>query len=153
MSATGATTALAGAGTDILKRWRDEGRAPGFADLLGFSVESFGEGAARLVCAITPDHSNLMGGVHGGVMAALVDAATGCALMTLIGPNEQFATTDVQVRYLRGAPAGVEMLYADATIMHRGRRLAVVECAISGPDGTVHSHGTASLMLTPRPSA
>lgn len=150
MSAAGP---LAGAGREILKRWRDEGRAPGFADLLGFSVESFSEGGARLVCAITPGHANLMGGVHGGVMAALVDAATGCALMTLIGPDEQFATTDVQVRYLRGALAGVESLHADATVMHRGRRLAVVECAISGPDGTVHAHGTASLMLTPRRSA
>lgn len=143
---------LDGSGTDILTRWRDQGYAPGFAKLLGFRILSFSEGRAELECAITPEHANLMGGVHGGAMAGLVDAVTGCAMMTMIGADEQFATTDIQVRYVRAAPAGIDRLIAEAEIVHRGRKMGVAECVIRSPDGTIHARGTASMMLTPRPA-
>jgi uncharacterized protein (TIGR00369 family) len=92
-----------------------------------------------------------MAGVHGGVMAGLADAATGCALLSLVGPDEQFATTDLQIRYLRAAPLDAGPLTAEARIVHKGRRMAVAECEMMTGEGRVHARASASMMITPRP--
>jgi acyl-CoA thioesterase len=142
--------AFDGSGLDILTAWRAAGRIPGFATLLGFDVAEFSDGTARLECPVTPDHANLMAGVHGGVMAGLMDAVTGCALLTLLDDRQRFATTDLQVRYVRAAPISTDRLVAEARIVHRGRTLAVADCTVSS-DAGVHARGTAGMMITPRP--
>ena len=135
-------------GLQILERWQAGGKAPGFAGLLGFRVEAFSPGEARLVCPVGPDHANMMGGVHGGAMAGLADAATGCALLSLLGAQERFATTDLQIRYLKAAPVGgARMLTVTARIVHKGRRLAVADCEVGSGD-TVNARATASMMIT-----
>lgn len=141
-----------GTGLDILNAWRTAGRIPGFASLLGFDVADFSEGRARLECAVRPDHANLMAGVHGGVMAGLMDAATGCALLTLLNEDERFATTDLQVRYVRPAPISIERLVVEAEIVHRGRTLATADCVVSA-EGKPRARGSAGMMITPRPTA
>lgn len=140
-----------GSGLDILENWRAAGRIPGFASLIGFDVADFSQGSARLECPVRPDHANLMAGVHGGVMAGLMDAVTGCALLTLLDETERFATTDLQVRYVRAAPIATGRLVAEATISHRGRTLAVADCTVSSEAG-VHARGSAGMMITPRPA-
>ena len=137
-------------GTDILHRWQTEGLAPGFAGLIGFEVDDFAAGEARLVCPVSKHHANLMAGVHGGVMAGLCDAATGCALLSLLGPDERFATTDLQIRYLKAAPIDVGRLVVEARIVHKGRRMAVAECTVSSGEDRVHARASASMMITPR---
>ena len=141
-----------GSGLEILNAWRRAGRLPGFAALLGFDLADFSEGRARLECPVRPDHANLMAGVHGGVMAGLMDAATGCALLTLLSDEEQFATTDLQVRYVRPAPIGLERLVIEAEIVHRGRTLATADCVVSA-EGKPRARGSAGMMITPRPAA
>ncbi|KAA5805399.1 PaaI family thioesterase [Alkalicaulis satelles] len=141
--------AFEGSGLDILTAWREAGRIPGFAALLGFDVAQFSDGAAKLECPVRSDHANLMAGVHGGVMAGLMDAVTGCALLTLLDDSQRFATTDLQVRYVRAAPISTARLIAEARIVHRGRTLAVAECTVSS-DAGVHARGTAGMMITPR---
>jgi len=138
-------------GAEILRRWIDEELAPGFAGLLGFQVVAFGEGTVRLECPVSARHANLMAGVHGGVMAGLADAATGCALLSLVGSDEQFATTDLQIRYLRAAPLDAGPLTVEARIVHKGRRMAVAECEMMTGEGRVHARASASMMITPRP--
>jgi acyl-CoA thioesterase len=141
-----------GSGLDILSAWRAAGRIAGFASLLGFDVAAFSRGEARLECPVTPDHANLMAGVHGGVMAGLMDAATGCALLTLLDERQRFATTDLQVRYVRAAPISTPRLTAHAVIVHHGRTLAIAECTVSSGAG-IHARGTAGMMIRPRPAA
>lgn len=135
-------------GAEILRRWKAEGLAPGFAGLIGFEVDSFSPGEARLVCPVSDRHANLMAGVHGGVMAGLCDAATGCALLSLLEPDERFATTDLQIRYLKAAPVSVDRLVVDARIVHKGRRMAVAECVVASGEDRVHARASASMMIT-----
>jgi len=140
-----------GSGLDILAAWRDAGRIAGFASLLGFDVAAFSDGEARLECPVMPDHANLMAGVHGGVMAGLMDAATGCALLTRLEEGQRFATTDLQIRYVRAAPISTPRLTAHARILHHGRTLAIAECTVSSDEG-IHARGTAGMMIKPRPA-
>ncbi len=146
-------------GTEILEAWRrqDGGVMGGYPDLIGLRIESFEPGKVRLLCTATAGHANLMGAVHGGVFAGLMDAATGCALLSLLGPEERFATADLHIRYLGGAPADGRELAAHAEVIRKGRTLAIAEgrtLAIAegrvldaGDSDTLYARASASMVI------
>jgi len=69
---------------DLLAVARDRTRLNRFWQHLGIEVVDVREGWARLRVRVRDDLRNAPGApVHGGVYAALVDAAVGCALSTV----------------------------------------------------------------------
>ena len=48
-------------------------------------------------------HLNPFGLVHGGVLAALIDTAMGCAVHSLLPVGGGYVTSELNVRYLRAA--------------------------------------------------
>ena len=48
---------------------------PGFMAAMGFRLTEWGDGHAVIEVALGPDHLNMRGVVHGGVLAALLDSA------------------------------------------------------------------------------
>lgn len=74
--------------------------------------------------------SNTLGGVggsvHGGLLAALCDVAMLRAISTAFEPGDQPAgTADLNITYLR--PALGPYIDAEATVLRKGRQLAVIE--------------------------
>jgi acyl-CoA thioesterase len=88
--------------------------------------------------------------VHGGVLATLVDAAVGGALGTYgsaaAGGVDQ-ATLDVNVSYV-GAARG-DVVFAEGTILRRGRTIAFGETRVTDAGGTLVAVGRATYMLLP----
>jgi uncharacterized protein (TIGR00369 family) len=88
------------------------------------------------------------GSVHGGLLAALVDIVMLQAVMTVIRPNERPAgTADLNITYLR--PALGEEVSAEATVIRKGRHLAVTEVSILGPKGELCARGRTLYALRP----
>ena len=86
------------------------------------------------------------GSVHGGLLAFLVDAATLEALFPMFGPNDRPAgTADLNITYLRPA-LGAEIV-AEATVLRKGRQLAVAEVEIKGAEGMLCAKGRAIYAL------
>lgn len=84
--------------------------------------------------------------IHGGALATLVDVACASALSpTLHAGAEIQVTTEMNVRYYR--QPRTSPLTAEARIVHRGRRLAGVECVITDADDCVIARGHASYMI------
>lgn len=73
----------------------------------------------------------------------------GCALLSLLGAEERFTTTDLQIRYLKAAPTGIGQLAVEARIVHKGRRMAVSECVVKSGEDRIHARATASMMIMP----
>ena len=93
---------------------------------LGVRLEERREDFARI--SIAPA-AVTQGGVHGGVLAALVDIAMLAALSTVQRPGRQPAgTADLNITYLR--PALGARIHAEATVVKRGRQLAMIEVSI-----------------------
>ena len=116
---------------------------------MGIEVVDVKDGWARLRVAIRDDLRNAPGApVHGGVYAALVDASVGCALSTLHAESAGGVgqtTVDLNVSYL-GAARGDE-IFAEATIVKRGRSLAFGEARVTDAAGTVLALGRATYMI------
>src|SRR6266850_3623676 len=73
----------------------------GMVQLMNFKLVEVSEG--RAVFTIQPDerHYNGLGIAHGGLAAALLDSALGCAINTMMPPGKIFTTLEMKVNYLR----------------------------------------------------
>ena len=113
-------------------------------EALGIKIENRSKDFA--CCSLKASNTTrggVAGGIHGGVMAALVDIATIAALF-----NEQpkdlkdyqpAGTADLNITYLR--PALSSIIYAEATVIKRGKMLAMIEVNIKDDNGTLCAKG------------
>lgn len=89
------------------------------------------------------------GSVHGGMLATLADVASANALTGTYDLDSEIpVTTDLHIRYYRQPQGGP--LTADATVVHRGRRLLSCECSITDAQGRVLARSTATYMVVPQ---
>jgi uncharacterized protein (TIGR00369 family) len=88
--------------------------------------------------------------IHGGALATLVDVTCAMALAPKLHTStEMQVTTEMNVRYYRQPRASP--LTAEARVVHRGRRLAGVECVIKDADDHVIVRGHATYMIVTNP--
>lgn len=127
--------------------WERDGRRSGFAGLVGLRVLSGEAGEAVIECEVGPDHLNVGGTVHGGVIATLVDVAVGVACHTLDAerPGRATATTELNITFLQPSSAGP--LTCRARIRRRGRSLAVGEAEVSDAAGRLMALGRATYLV------
>jgi uncharacterized protein (TIGR00369 family) len=124
----------------------DRQQRPAFEDdpfhrYLGLSLEETRAGFARIRLRFGESTPRGIGGsVHGGVLAAMVDIAMLRAVFAEMRPDDQPAgTADLNVTYLR--PAHGPYVDAEATVLRRGRQLAVIEVSISDAEGRLCAKG------------
>ena len=87
---------------------------------------------------------NPFGLVHGGVLAALIDTAMGCAVHSLLPVGAGYVTSECNVRYLRPVAVGSGALICVAEVVRPGRRTMVVESRISEDSGRDIARGGAT---------
>ncbi|MBW3563299.1 MAG: PaaI family thioesterase [Acidobacteria bacterium] len=69
---------------------------PPVASLIGFGMESVGDGKAVAVLDASERHANPMGTLHGGILCDLADAAMGMAWASELEEGESFTTLEVR---------------------------------------------------------
>jgi uncharacterized protein (TIGR00369 family) len=134
---------------DVLDGVRARARANLFWSYLGIEVEAAGEGWVRLRVPVRDELRNATAApVHGGVLATLVDAAVGGALGTYrTAAAVDQATLDLNVSFV-GAARG-DTIFAEGTILRRGRTIAFGETRVTDATGTLVAIGRATYMLIP----
>lgn len=99
-----------------------------------------------------PEHLNLMGSVHGGWFATLLDSALGCAVHTLMPAGRGYTTTQLNVNLVKAITPKVTRVRAEGKVIHCGRQLATAEARLVGPDGTLYAHATTTCLVFDLPS-
>lgn len=114
---------------------------------LGITLDEVRPGFARIVLRTSNLTLGGVGGsVHGGLLAAMVDMATLEALFPMFGPTDRpSGTADLNITYLR--PALGERVTAEATVLRKGRQLAVAEVEVFTGDGRLCAKGRAIYAL------
>jgi acyl-CoA thioesterase len=134
---------------DTVTQFRRAAKVNSFWQFLGIEVEDAGEGWVRLRLPVRDEIRNARGGrVHGGVCAALVDAAVGGALMTMPSNSASGggqATLDLNVSYL-GAVAG-GCLHAEGRVLRRGSSVGFGDVTITDDDGRMVAVGRATYLV------
>ncbi|MCC7071647.1 MAG: PaaI family thioesterase [Deltaproteobacteria bacterium] len=126
--------------------------APGhFPAHLGIEVEDAVPG--RIVCtlAVRPEHlTPVVGVVHGGVLAALVDHTLSIAVYPLVEVGKWVATVEFKINYLGSVREGV--LRATGSVERLGKRVAVVRVEVEN-DGAPVALAQGTLYVRDQPGA
>lgn len=122
-----------------------------FPAFLGIEVESAAPG--RIVCtiAVRPEHvTPVVGVVHGGVIAALVDHTLSIAVYPLVEVGKWVATVEFKINYLGSVREGV--LRATGVVERLGKRVAVVRVDVEN-DGAPVALAQGTLYVRDQPGA
>jgi uncharacterized protein (TIGR00369 family) len=111
-------------------------------------IEAKDTGEVRVRFLAKHDFTNRHGTVQGGFLAAMLDSATGNALMAMLPPEQTAVHTRLDISFLKPARPGP--LTAVARVIERDARSAKVEAEISDDAGTVLATARAELRLLPR---
>jgi acyl-CoA thioesterase len=115
------------------------------AEVLGIRRLSSTGGRASFGLTVCREHMNPYGVVHGGVIASLIDYAMGGALTSSLHAGERCATMEIQTHYLAAVAAGG--LRADARVVERTRRTAVLEARVHADGERLVAHATGSFFI------
>jgi uncharacterized protein (TIGR00369 family) len=102
--------------------------ATALGKLLGLRLTSVEPGEAVVEVQTGPEHFNLFGALHGGVLCSLVDSAMGIAHAATLGEGETFTTIDLQISFVRGVK--IAHLTARGKVIKRGRNVSFVESEV-----------------------
>ncbi len=117
---------------------------------LGLTLDEARPGFARVSMATSPLTMGGIGGsVHGGLLAALVDIVMLEAMFPSFAETDQPAgTADLNITYLR--PALGSKVVAEATVLRKGKTLAVTEVAIFDGEGNLCAKGRTIYVIRQR---
>jgi acyl-CoA thioesterase len=82
-------------GMDRVRFFEKQTQTEGMAKNLGFKLQQFSEGKVQLLYRTKERHQNLIGSLHGGIIASLLDSAMGLAVTTHLHIGEGLTMTDL----------------------------------------------------------
>ena len=106
-----------------------------FSQLLGCRLLRLEGGVAEVALALAPELRNRGGKLHGGALFSLVDIAMGLACSSSHGFDQQSATIECKINYMRAVSEGDVLCIAK--VIHPGRRTLVVEADVLQGDKLV----------------
>lgn len=114
---------------------------------LDFRIVELALDRCVMTVAFKPEFDNSTGAVHGGILAMLADTAVACALATSFAGRMDFATSNLNIHFLRRAITAVT---ATAVIIKKGSRVCVGSVEIHDAEGRQVATAICDFVLTAR---
>ena len=121
--------------------------APPMGRLMNIRLVEIERGHAVFEATPAEYHYNLMGMVHGGMAATLLDSAMGCAVHSCLEAGDRYTTIEIKVNYLRALTVATGVVRATATIVHIGATTALAEARMVDAAGTIYAHATSTCLI------
>jgi uncharacterized protein (TIGR00369 family) len=123
---------------------------PPAARLLGREIVSVDtqSGEVKLRFMASSEFANRHGTVQGGMLAAMLDSATGNAVMAKLPSNLTAVTTRLDTRFLKPAASGA--IFATARLIHQDERSAEVTAELADSEGQLVATARAELRVRVR---
>lgn len=129
-----------------LKRW-EQAAVGTLWDYLGYKVESVSQQAVIVSLDIQSHHLNMIGILHGGVHAAMIDSAMGMIAM-LARPEADCVTVNLNMNYV--APIKQGRVLVTAHIVHQSRKMITTQAYARKENGELLSMGTGTFRVIDR---
>lgn len=110
----------------------------GYAELIGYELIEKARDFAKVRLVVGPQHLNRMQVPHGGVLASLLDTATGFAVAFADGPDKvlRAVTISLNVQFVGQAKAG-DTLFVTGKRDGGGRTIAFASAEVHTQAGTL----------------
>ncbi len=134
-------------GLDLLRDRLREGPPVPISEVVGMRAGLVERGRVQMTAAAEPRFANPMGGLHGGLIATLLDSALGCAAMSVLPSGSLYTTVTLEVKYLRATPLDGTELVAEGRVVHAGRRQISVEGTLHNAAGDLVATATSTCLV------
>ena len=118
-----------------------------YLKLLGTTTELLDAGHYRCRMELDRKHTNMFGGINGGVNAGLLDSVTYWCLLCCMPEDVGYTTIDLTVNDMHSAKSGI--IYAEGEVIKHGRTISLTEGRITDEKGTLIAYGTSKLFASP----
>lgn len=116
-----------------------------FWDYLGSQVEIVNERQVVVTLEIKPHHHNMIGIVHGGVHATLLDSAMG--LLAMVNrPNCNVVTTNLNINYV--AKSSIGKMIVTAELVHSSRTMITAHAFARMDNSDLCAFGTGTFRVS-----
>ena len=116
-----------------------------FPRLVGLTITRRDQECSQCVLEVGDRLMNTNGVVHGGAIYTLTDVGMGTALRSHMADDERCTTLEIKINYLSAVTSGV--LACKSTLVHRSRRLAVLESEVTN-GGTLVAKATGTYYIS-----
>lgn len=118
-----------------------------FFEATGIRLLEVDEG--RVVFGAQPDESslNLIGTVHGGWAATLLDSATGCAVYSTLARGDTWTTLSLAVDYVRPLTDDAGPVRCVGRIVRVGRRIGLADGELVDADDRLVARARSTCMI------
>jgi uncharacterized protein (TIGR00369 family) len=120
-----------------------------FHNWIGMRLTRVEPGEVDVSLDVQPHHLNLVGLLHGGMIATLADTATGLAYRTVLRPGTRHVTTHLSVIFLSPGRAG--LVTTRGRVVKAGGRFGYAEADVVGPEDELLARATATFTVSPDP--
>lgn len=131
---------MASDAADLLATWN----GCGYYRLVGMEVSRADDTGSAFSIDIDDQHLQAYGTAHGGILAGLIDAAMGLAILARL-PGQGCATVELKVNFLAPAPPG--RLTASGRVVSQGRRTVVAWADATDAAGTLVACGLGTFQI------
>lgn len=120
---------------------------PPVFDLLG--MESFEADPGRVAVSMRAQefHYNPLGGVHGGVIATLLDTAAACSVHSTLEVGETYTSLDLTTKFLRPVSVASGLLRCEGKVVNRGRRVALATAELTDQSGKLVAYASSTCLI------
>ena len=125
---------------DLLATWN----GCGFYRLVGMEVLRADNDGSAFTIDIDERHLQAYGTAHGGILAGLIDAAMGLAILARV-PGQGCATVELKVNFL--APAMPGRLTASGHVVNQGRKTVVAWAEAADSTGKLVACGLGTFQI------
>ncbi len=122
-----------------------------FVEHLGFELLRFENGQASVQLQPLPEHLNIFGKVHGGVLMTLMDTTMAQAARSL-QPDHGAVTIEMKTSFFLPAE-GSGPVRCEGRLLHRTHKMAFTEATIYDQEGRACTHATGTFKYSPLKSS
>ena len=119
---------------------------------LGIRVERIENGRAALRLPFKAELGQYYANMHGGALAALLDAAGAVALLSITG-NRTVNTVELKINYLKPVTPEQTGVTGHGTVARAGRSIGVCTVEVKNDDDALVATGIATYMIMPEASS
>jgi uncharacterized protein (TIGR00369 family) len=135
-------------GLDLLRAMAaGELPSPPIMHTLGVERLEVDHGRVAVLMTAQEFHYNPLGSVHGGVIATLLDTATGCAVHTTLPEGSGYTSLDLTTKFLRPVTVESGQLRCEGTVVNRGRTTALSQAQLFDRAGRLVAHATSTCLI------
>lgn len=119
-----------------------------FWGFVGCEIEELSESKVIISIEIKPHHLNLLGILHGGVYATLIDSAMGLIAM-IARPHDNIVTSNLTMNYV--APIEKGRVIVTAELIHGSRKMMTAQAFARKENGDLCAFGTGTFRVINKP--